>query len=55
VDGLGTDEICAALGITPNNAWVMLHRARLALRRCLETVWFGRTEDEGEGTPPTRL
>ena len=41
VDGLTSDEICAALGITPNNLWVMLHRARLALRRCLEVNWFG--------------
>jgi len=22
--------------------WVKLHRARMALRRCLETNWFGK-------------
>jgi RNA polymerase sigma-70 factor (ECF subfamily) len=38
--GLETDEICKELGITPNNCWVMLYRARMALRECLETRWF---------------
>ena len=40
VDELPTEEICAALCVTPNNLWVMLHRARMALRRCLEENWF---------------
>ena len=37
---LDTDEICQALQITPNNLWVLLHRARLRLRECLQTRWF---------------
>jgi RNA polymerase sigma-70 factor (ECF subfamily) len=37
-----TDEICKELGITSTNCWVMLHRARLSLRECLQTKWFGR-------------
>jgi RNA polymerase sigma-70 factor, ECF subfamily len=41
VDDLPSEEICATLNISPNNLWVMLHRARLALRQCLETNWFG--------------
>ena len=36
VDELPTEQICETLSISPNNLWVMLHRARLALRRCLE-------------------
>jgi len=40
MDGVSSDEICDQLGISPNNVWVMLHRARLALRRCLEVHWF---------------
>lgn len=36
-----TDEICQELDITPTNLWVILHRARLALRECLEIKWFG--------------
>ena len=39
--GFDTDEICATLGITRNNCWVQLHRARLALRACLGVNWFG--------------
>lgn len=38
---LTTEEICQELAITPTNLWVMLHRARLALRECLELKWFG--------------
>lgn len=39
---LDTDEICQELGISATNCWVMLHRARLALRECLEQKWFGK-------------
>ena len=38
--GLGTDEICKELGISASNCWVMLYRARLNLRACLERTWF---------------
>lgn len=37
---LETDEICTELSITSNNLWVILHRARLSLRECLERNWF---------------
>ncbi|GEO01569.1 RNA polymerase sigma factor [Novosphingobium sediminis] len=37
---LGTEEICAELGLTINNVHVILHRARLALRACLQINWF---------------
>lgn len=40
VVGLDTDEICKTLSITSNNCWVLLHRARLALRACLGEGWF---------------
>jgi RNA polymerase sigma-70 factor (TIGR02943 family) len=42
IDGVESKEICEMLGISPNNLWVMLHRARMALRRCLEINWFGK-------------
>ena len=41
--GLETAEICKELAITPTHCWVMLHRARMALRLCLEKNWFGKT------------
>jgi RNA polymerase sigma-70 factor (ECF subfamily) len=40
VDGLETEVICRELKIKPSHLFVMLHRARLALRRCLELNWF---------------
>lgn len=42
VDGVESKEICQTLNISESNLWVMLHRARMALRRCLETNWFGK-------------
>jgi len=36
-----TEEICTELGITANNAGVMLFRARVHLRECLQARWFG--------------
>jgi len=39
---LSTEEICKELGITATNCWVLLHRARLSLRECFATKWFGR-------------
>jgi len=38
---LETEEICRELGITSSNAWVMLYRARVRLRECLDLNWFG--------------
>ena len=38
-----TETICKELNITSTNCWVMLHRARLSLRECLETTWFGKS------------
>ena len=37
---LESDEICKELTITANNLWVILYRARMALRECLEQNWF---------------
>lgn len=35
-----SDEICKDLSITPSNLWVILHRARLKIRECLEKRWI---------------
>ncbi len=37
---LSTDQICKELGISATNAGVLLHRARMRLRECLEMRWF---------------
>lgn len=41
MDGLDGQEVCRILNISANNLWVMLHRARGNLVRCLEINWFG--------------
>ena len=40
MEGLSTEEICKALEISATNCWVILHRVRLSLRRCLDLKWF---------------
>lgn len=37
---LDSVEVCASVGISIGNLNVMLHRARLRLRECLENKWF---------------
>ncbi len=40
-DGIETDVLLETLNISSkNNLWIMLSRARLQLRHCLETNWF---------------
>ena len=46
IDDVPSKEVCAALNISDANLWVMLHRARMALRQCLEMNYFT--------DPPTR-
>jgi RNA polymerase sigma-70 factor, ECF subfamily len=42
MEEIGSKEICSMLSISESNLWVMLHRARMALRECLEINWFNR-------------
>ncbi len=39
--GVDTGDICKEIGITPTHCWVLLYRARMVLRLCLEETWFG--------------
>ncbi len=43
VDGLSSDEVCEALGISAGNQRILLHRGRSRLRQLLEDR-YGRTE-----------
>lgn len=40
LDDEGTDEICAALKLTSSNYWVIIHRAKVNLRSCLQKNWL---------------
>jgi RNA polymerase sigma-70 factor (ECF subfamily) len=41
VMGLESAEVCKELSITSTNLWVIMYRARMSLRECLEQNWFG--------------
>jgi RNA polymerase sigma-70 factor (ECF subfamily) len=40
VHEMDNESICKELAITSTNAWVMLYRARMGLRTCLEMHWM---------------
>lgn len=42
VEEMPAEEICEELGLTAANYWVIVHRAKLQLRRCLEKHGQGR-------------
>jgi RNA polymerase sigma-70 factor (ECF subfamily) len=37
---LEAEDICKDLGLTQSNYWVLMHRARLRLRQCVERGWM---------------
>lgn len=41
--GLEVEEVCQAMQVTPNHLGVLLHRARLQLRRSLDRDYFSAT------------
>ena len=38
--GFETEEICKELRMSSSNCWVVLYRARMRLRECLQLRWF---------------
>jgi RNA polymerase sigma-70 factor, ECF subfamily len=40
--GFETAEICKELALTPTHCWVLLYRARMALRECLGKGWLDK-------------
>ena len=40
VDQIDSEEICKRMDITRDNFWTIMHRARMALRKCLEGSLF---------------
>lgn len=39
LDEKESDQICNDFNITPSNLWVIMHRAKLLMRDCLQTKW----------------
>jgi RNA polymerase sigma-70 factor, ECF subfamily len=42
--GFDSQEVCDVLKISPGNFWVMMHRARLHLQRCIDFNWFRKVQ-----------
>ncbi|MDN3654836.1 sigma-70 family RNA polymerase sigma factor [Ferruginibacter paludis] len=40
LDEAESDLICKEFNITPSNYWVIIHRAKVLIRSCLEKNWF---------------
>lgn len=40
IQQIETEDICKELEITSSNLWVIIHRARTQLRKCMEDNWF---------------
>lgn len=40
LNDLDTEEICSLLNITDKNYWVLMHRAKVQLRACMEKNWL---------------
>lgn len=44
MDGLTSEEICEVMCLSPNNFWVIMHRARMQLRTCVEFKWLRKAD-----------
>lgn len=40
LDEYPASQICKELGVSASNYWVLMHRAKLRIRKCLEMNWF---------------
>ena len=40
IEEMESDEICKELDISSSNLWVLIHRARLKIRECVEHNWL---------------
>jgi len=54
VVGWSADEVCAALGLSPGNQRVILHRGRSRVRRALEEIAARQTADARTTKGPAR-
>ncbi len=40
MEEIESDKVCKEIGCTSSNLWVILHRAKLQLRECIEKNWI---------------
>jgi len=46
LEGMDSTAICDQLEISPSNLYILMFRARLALRKCLESNWLDKNETD---------
>jgi RNA polymerase sigma-70 factor (ECF subfamily) len=46
IEGLTTEQICDLMNISANNLGVMVYRARMRLRHCLQQKWFAEAKEK---------
>lgn len=46
MEGTDSEQIQELLGVSPSNFWVLLHRARMQLRLCLEENWLNPVQED---------
>lgn len=42
LDAIDSEEICKDLEISSSNYWVLIHRIKLKIRKCLENLLYGK-------------
>ena len=52
IEGYSTKKICKILNITPTNCWVILHRARSLMKKCIEIKWLKSDRFESDDLKP---
>ncbi|SRR5579884_378585 len=55
IDGISGEQVCSVLNLSTSNFWVLMHRARMQLRKCLEVHFFGKAPDVGHGAPGGKI
>ena len=40
VDEESSENVCKELSVSPSNLWVIIHRAKVNLRACLQKNWL---------------
>ncbi len=42
IDEIDSEEICKELEISSSNYWVLIHRIKLKIRKCIEKLFYGK-------------
>lgn len=46
VDEVESEDICKEMEISSSNYWVLIHRIKLKIRKCIEKLFYGKPEQK---------